>query len=160
MAVLLLLGILAAPYLTEYVMKAETPTYFGRNEAQLERIDEILTYLDHAHPEAKVFVCGYTGYQFIARSRRKERFVHLMSVDLSRIERETRGQELYFLVPRAHGVTRWEDINLRLPGLFDDYLETNVQSGDLRMDFMLGRLGEAWSDWHLIRAIRKDLSEE
>ena len=156
----LLLAIFAVPYVTEYVMMDRRPTYFGRNEAQLARIDEILSYLDHVHPEAKVFVCGYTAYQFIARTEHRDRFVHLMSVDLARIERETRGQELYFLVPRPYGVYRWEDVNLRLPRLFDDYVDMSVTSDHLEMRFMLGRLGEEWPDWHLIRVVRKDLSEK
>ncbi len=39
---------------------------------------------------------------------------------------------------------------------FDDYVVTRLQSGDLKIDFMLWPPGEEWDDWHLIRAIREE----
>jgi len=154
--VLVILAAVAWPYLSEYTLTERHRSYFGRSEAQLARVDEVLTYIEHYHPDAKVFVCGYTGYQFIARSADPERFVHLMSVDLHRIDRETRGQDLFFLIPKPEGVYRWEDINLTDPRLFDEYIVTRLQSGELKIDFMLWPPGEEWDNWHLIKAIRQE----
>jgi hypothetical protein len=104
-----------------------------------------------------VFVPGYGGYQFLARSANADAFVHLMNLDLHELERRTRGQQLLFLVPGPTGLNRWEDINLRLPWLFDGYMRNTIVDGNLRMAFVLEK---EWPDWRLIEAIRTEKARQ
>jgi len=99
-AVVVLLGVVAWQYVAELYLTERKESYFGRHYRQISQVDEIVAYLARYRPEAKVFVSGYTGYQFVARSSSKESFVHLMSLDAREIQRRTRGQQLFFLVPR------------------------------------------------------------
>lgn len=153
LAAVLSVAAAAWPYVAEFVLTEGHESYFGRHHEQLRQVDEIGSHLAGC-PEAKVFVSGYTGYHFIARARNKDQFVHLMNLDLREIERRTRGQRLFFLVPSPVGLHRWEDVNLRAPWLFGDYMKHLLADGKLRMSFVLEK---EWSDWHLIEAVRAEV---
>jgi len=150
-ALAVLLATVLWPYVTEIRPTAGTGSYFGRHNRQLGEVDEIVTCLAQTYPDAKVFVSGYTGYPFVARAAHEETFLHLMNLDLDEIQRRTRGQTLLFLVPRPKGLYRWEDINLRLPWLFDEYMKHLLTDEGLRLSFVLAK---EWPNWHLIEAVR------
>jgi hypothetical protein len=153
LALVVLLAVMVWPYVTEIRPTPGRESYFGRHNRQLGEVDEIVTYLAERCPEAKVFVSGYTGYQFVARSQHRETFVHLINLDLGEIQRRTRGQQLLFLVPRPKGLYRWEDINLRLPWLFDEYMKHLLLDRGLCLSFVLVK---EWPNWHLIEAVRAE----
>jgi len=156
-AVIVLLGVVAWQYVAELYLTERGKSYFGRHYRQISQVDEIVAHLARFRPEAKVFVSGYTGYQFVARSSSKESFVHLMNLDLREIQRRTRGQQLFFLVPRARGALRWEDISLQAPWLFDEYMKHLLVDGPLRVSFVLEK---QWlPDWVLIEAVRAERGE-
>jgi len=146
-----LAGLVVWPYVAEIHPLAGHESYFGRHARQLGEVDDIDTYLAQRYPNAKVFVSGYTGYQFVVRSQTPDAFVHLMSLDPGEIQRRTRGQTLLFLVPRPKGLSGWEDINLRVPWLFDEYMKHLLVDGNLCFSFVLAK---EWPDWHLLEAVR------
>jgi hypothetical protein len=74
-----------------------------------------------------------------------------MTLDPGEIQRRTRGQTLLFLVPRPKGLSAWEDVNLRVPWLFDEYMKHLLVDGNLLFSFVLVK---EWPDWHLIQAVR------
>ncbi|HUW58699.1 MAG TPA: hypothetical protein VMZ92_18830 [Planctomycetota bacterium] len=152
LVVIVLVAAVAWPYVTEFVLSEFHASYFGRHHERLRQVDEIVTHLER-QPEAKVFVSGYTGYHFVARTRNRDQFIHLMNLDPREIERRAHGQPLFFLVPRPKGLNRWEDVNLQAPWLFDGYMKHVLADGELRMTFVLEK---EWPDWHLIEVIRAE----
>jgi hypothetical protein len=159
--VVTLLGAVLWPYLTqiEAFFKPTKATvqeaYFGRHPSEADQVDEIVGYLEIRHPDAKVFVSGYTGYPFVQRSSVKDMFVHLMNLNLKEVERRTPatrgGASLFFLVPKPEGIYRWEDINLQAPRLFKDYVDYRLSDGKIRMQFVYAK---EWPDWHLVEVTR------
>jgi hypothetical protein len=147
----LVVGI-AWPYADLWMAGPDQP-YFGRRSVDVKRVEEIFLCLAQDHPDAKVFVSGYSGYPFVGRTGSAETFVHLMNLDLREIQRRTHGQPLLFLIPRPRGIHRWEDINLQAPWLFDDYTGPPLSDRGLRMSFILAK---AWPDWRLLEVVRPD----
>jgi hypothetical protein len=156
-ALMALLAVIAWPYVAEIRPLAGRESYFGRHARQLKEVDDIVLYLAENRPDAKVFVSGYTGYPFVIRSQSPDAFVHLMTLDPGEIQRRTRGQTLLFLVPRPTGPNAWEDINLRLPWLFDEYMKHLLVDRDLCFSFILVK---EWDNWHLIQAVRLEKTPE
>jgi hypothetical protein len=154
LALMALLALIVWPYVAEIRSLADRPDSIpipSGHARQLKEVDDIVLYLAEQRPEAKVFVSGYTGYPFVIRSQTPDAFVHLMTLDPGEIQRRTRGQTLLFLVPRPKGLNAWEDINLRLPWLFDEYMKHLLVDRDLCFSFVLVK---EWDDWHLIEAVR------
>ncbi len=157
--VVLVVGV-AWPYFTLWRAHGEEP-YFGRGVVEVRQADDVLHYLAQAHPDAKVFVSGYSGYAVIERAgvaepdifrKDGDTFVHLMSLDLAEIERRTHDQPLYFAVPKPKGLHRWEDINLEAPWLFDGYTGPPLDDRGYRFSFLLDR---TVGDWRILQAVRR-----
>ena len=67
--------------------------------------------------------------------------------DLDQALEETRGKALYLLVPEPEGIDRWEDVNLKHPGIF--------RNGARGVVFE-----KAWKYWTLWRVVRLDTQDQ
>lgn len=95
----------------------------------------------------KTVISGYEGYvllRSLSPRARHRAFIHVMDLYLKKIFADTRGQEVYLLVPEPRGEGRWEDVNLHFPGLYEH--------GNVFTIFVKG-----WSHWRLYRVVRTDL---
>jgi len=117
----------------------------GGDAAHREEIASIARYLEKEHADDRVVVSGYLGYEFRRRLHPEYRtlLVHTMSIYLDDVLERTRGKALYFLVPRPVGAGRWEDMNLKFPGIYERGREFTL-------------FDRRWRDWRLFRVIRLD----
>jgi hypothetical protein len=113
---------------------------------------EVLDYLVKHHFEDRVVVAGYRGYDLVRRVRNmpdapesaREMFVHIQTFYFSKVLSDTRGKRLYLLIHRPVGSDRWEEIQLRFPGI----------SAPHGADFTVFEKG--WKDWQLLEVVRTD----
>lgn len=114
--------------------------------AERRELQEITRYCIDNHDRDRVAVSGYQGYQLLQGLNADERkvFVHQMSMYLDKALEQTRGKDLYLLVPRPVGESRWEDVNLKFPHLYEGGPEIIL-------------FDHNWENWRLFRVVRTDV---
>ena len=121
-------------------------------EPEEKETNEVLDYLVKHHFEDRVVVAGYRGYDLVRRVRNmpdapesaREMFVHIQTFYFGKVLADTRGKRLYLLIHRPIGSDRWEEIQLRFPGI----------SAPHGADFTVFEKG--WKDWQLLEVVRRD----
>jgi len=111
-------------------------------------VAKVVAYCLENHAADRVVVAGYRGYELTRGLKPEEKkvFVHRMSLYLDKVLEQTRGKSLYILVPKPVGKNRWEDVNLKFPGMYEGAPEVT-----------LAEHGEPdWENWRLFRIVRPD----
>jgi len=119
---------------------------FGTGESsESKELDDIARYLAARHPDDRVVVAGYMGYELVRRlpHERKKIIFHTLSIYMDTVLKRTRGKRLYILIPRPTGAGRWEDINLKFPGIYTR-----------GTDFTIFK--KQWPNWCMLRVVRTD----
>ncbi|MEW6359429.1 MAG: hypothetical protein AB1696_24040 [Planctomycetota bacterium] len=110
---------------------------------------KVIEYCLQNHADDRVIIAGYRGYEItrgLDADKRKV-FVHYISMYLDMALEQTRGKDLYILIPKPMGKNRWEDVNLKYPGMYEGAPE-----------IILFDHGEPdWETWRLFRIVRTDL---
>jgi len=121
------------------------PTPAGPATRELRQT--VLPYLNMSHRSDKVITSGYRGYEIHRHTGEVPMFLHKQSLYLDQALEETRGKSLYLLVPAPEGIDRWEDVNLKYPGIF--------RNGARGVVFE-----KAWKYWTLWRVVRLDTQDQ
>jgi hypothetical protein len=74
-------------------------------------------------------------------------YYHELSLYMGLTLERTRGKALYLLAPAPDGDDRWEDVNLKFPGVF-----TNGARGLI--------FEKSWRHWSLWRVVRLDTRDQ
>ncbi len=109
-----------------------------------DELDAVVADLETRYRDDKVAVSGYLGYEIRRRVRTYGWFIHLLNIHLDEVLRQTRGQQLYLLVPADVGDGFWEDVNLTYPGIYENGAAFAI-------------FERAWPHWRLFRVVRTDL---
>lgn len=130
------------------------PAFQALDPTSVELRETVLPYLREAHAEHRILVSGYRGYEIRHVAGQADMFVHRLSLYLDEALEDTRGRELYLLVPRAdmgdprwEDIDRWEDANIKYPGIYAEGAR--------------GLLYErAWTRWSLWKVVRTDTEDQ
>ena len=107
----------------------------------------VLPYLSSAHRKDRIIISGYRGYEVRRLTHDKSMYLHKQSLYMDQALEQTRGKRLYLLVPAPDGDDRWEDVNLKYPGVFTDGCRGVV-------------FEKAWERWSLWRVVRLDTPDQ
>ncbi len=101
--------------------------------------------------DSRIALVGFQGYNFIRRANGGDEFIHSINLNLPLILKNTRGKDLYIIVPRPAGLAAFDDINIELPDLY--YLgETTIDSTNLKAYFMIEN--RDYPNWRVYTIIR------
>ena len=120
----------------------------GATEDRDAELSEVVAYLGKAHGQDWIVYAGHRGYELarVFERRHMPNFHHTLSFYPDQVLESTQGKRAYLLAPRPRGVGRWEDINLKYPGIFDRGAYFTV-------------FERSWENWRLLRMVRMDESD-
>ena len=101
--------------------------------------------------DCKIALVGFQGYDFIRRARCGEEFIHSINLNLPLILRNTRGKDLYVIVPRPVGAAAFDNINIEMPDLYH-LGETHINSRELKAHFLIET--RDFPNWRVYTIIR------
>lgn len=111
--------------------------------AGLELRNAVAPELAARHSDDWIVVSGYRGYEMAGPAGLPENIQHTLSFYLEPILADTHERRAYLLTPKPEGADRWEDINLKFPGIFENGTQFTV-------------LERSWEHWRLWRLVRLD----
>ena len=120
--------------------KAPVPDLVG-----LELREKVVPVLRTEYADDWIVVSGYRGYEMTdpAGTKPLANVQHSLSFYLKPILDDTHERRAYLLTPEPVGPDRWEDINLKSPGIFGDGTAFTVYE-------------RSWEHWRLWRLVRLD----
>lgn len=105
----------------------------------------VLAEIGHSFSADWLIVSGYRGYliQRALPANNPGHLYHTLNLHPEQMLRNTHGKRAYILVPAPTGPDRWEDINLKYPGLHAEPTPFTVYE-------------KTWKHWTLWRVVRMD----
>ena len=102
---------------------------------------ETVSYLEKYKKGSKIWIHGPEGYRIIPYVTDPEMFIHTLNIDFQKILADTRGKDLYILVPRPADMTGSRTVDPEFPILYEKATQFTLFDKD-------------FDNWRLYRVIR------
>ena len=118
--------------------------------------EAVKKYILEKEYDSKIALVGFHGYNFIKEAKGGREFVHSINLDLDLIRKNTRGKELFIVVPKPAGLAAFDDINIEYPDLYRRG-ETFIGSPGQQAHFMSeDPIFPNWRVYHVVQPHRDD----